>query len=144
MAAPEQSPETPAGALRPPPEPGAIVLVIGGPIARANVPGLCARARALLEGSGAGLIICDVGPLVDADAVTVDALARLALTARRLGRQARVRRASCELRELLALVGLCEVLPVRAGLRLGPRGQAEEREQARGVEERVDPDDPAG
>ena len=48
---------------------------------------------------------------VEPDAVTVDALARLQLAARRLGCQVRLRNASDELRELVAFMGLCDVLP---------------------------------
>ena len=43
---------------------------------------------------------------VDADAVTVDALARLQLAARRHGCQVRLRNASSELLELVAFMGL--------------------------------------
>jgi hypothetical protein len=128
--------------MRPSPDPDAVIMVVGAPLAPADVPGLCARLRVLLEGSRAGVAVCDVGALADPDAVTVDALARLALTARRLGRRVRLCRASCALEELLVLVGLCEVLPPASRSRVEPGGQAEEREQARGVEEGVDPDDP--
>ncbi len=90
----------------------------------------------------ADVIVCDVGALVNPDASTVDALARLALTARRLGCQVWLRNASSELRELLSLVGLGDVVPCYEDLRDGPRGETEDREQPRGVEERVDRDDP--
>lgn len=116
------------------------MLVVGGPIARPDVPGLCRRVRVVLEGTDAGLVVCDVGALADADAVTVEALARMQLTARRLGHSIRLRRASGELQDLLALTGLCDVLPRGAGL--GLERQPEEREQVRGVEEEVEPDDP--
>jgi ABC-type transporter Mla MlaB component len=128
--------------VRPLPEPPSTVLVLGGSITCADVPGLCERLRELLERSGADHIVCDVGALSDSDAATVDALARLQLTAGRLGRHVRLRHASSELQELLAFVGLADVVPSSPGLRLGrPSGQAEEREQGVGVEERVEPDD---
>jgi hypothetical protein len=76
------------------------------------------------------------------DAVTVEALARLQLTARRLGRHVWFSDASPELLELLRLLGLDEVLPC-ADSGVEPRGQPEEREQARGVQEERDPGDPA-
>lgn len=82
-------------------------------------------------------IVFDVGALAP-DAVAVDALARLQLTARRLGLEIRLRHASSELQELLAFVGLRDVLRVEAG------GQAEEREQRVGVEEERELDDPTG
>jgi STAS domain-containing protein len=100
--------------------------------------------RELLEGRDTGLVVCDVSALMDPDAATIDALARLQLTARRLGQQLRLRHASSELKDLLALVGLVEALPLCAELGPGrPFGQTEERKQSRGVEERVEPDDPA-
>lgn len=66
----------------------------------------------------------------------VDALARLQCTARRAGKQVRIRDASPALRGLLDLVGLAGVLSVE------PLGQPECREQAR-VEEVVQPGDEA-
>jgi ABC-type transporter Mla MlaB component len=140
LVAPEESPTALVLALHPS-EPSTIILVIGGLIARADVPGLCDCVRVLLEGSDADLVVCDVGALFHPDLVTVDALARLQLTAQRLGRRVRLHHASCELEELLALVGLRDVVPLWAGLPLEPRGQTEEREQGRGVEEEADPGD---
>jgi ABC-type transporter Mla MlaB component len=90
--------------------PHTIAFTIEGPIARADLPGLCARVCALLEKSGAGVALCDVRG-VDVDAVTVDALARLQLGARQHGCQVRLRNLSDELRELLAFMGLRDVLP---------------------------------
>jgi hypothetical protein len=82
-------------------------------------------------------IVCDVSAFPP-DAAAVDALARLQLIARRLGLELRLRHASGELQELLAFLGLRDVLRVEAG------GQAEEREQRPGVEEERELDDPAG
>jgi ABC-type transporter Mla MlaB component len=90
--------------------PQTIGFAIGGPIARADLSRLCVRVCTLLENSGAGVALCDVRG-VDSDAVTVDALARLQLAARRHGCQVRLRHASNELRELVAFMGLCDVLP---------------------------------
>jgi ABC-type transporter Mla MlaB component len=125
-----------------PPEPGTTFLVLAGPIGRADVPGLCELARVLMEGCDTDLIVCDVGAIADPDAVTVDVLSRLQLTARRLGRRIELRRACDELEELLAVMGLSDVLPCRGGSGLDPRGHAEEREQPLGVEEERDPGDP--
>jgi anti-anti-sigma regulatory factor len=69
------------------------------------------------------------------DIGTVDALARLQLSARRLGRRLRLRDVPLELRELIELAGLSRVLGVE------PVGQAEEREVALDVEKRVQPGD---
>jgi ABC-type transporter Mla MlaB component len=86
-----------------------IVFGIHGPIARADLPGLCDRVCALLRGSGADVVACEVSG-VEPDAVTVDALARLQLAAGRLGCTVRLRHASEALRELVAFMGLDDVL----------------------------------
>jgi len=83
---------------------------ITGPIARADLPGLCERVCALFDRSDVTLALCDVGG-VEPDAVTVDALARLQLAARRHGCLVRLRAASHELRELVGFMGLENVLP---------------------------------
>ena len=88
---------------------GTIAFAIRGPISRADLPGLCDRLCALLSQSRASVAFCDVGG-VGADAVTIDAIARLALAARRNGCQVRLRRASAELRQLLEFMGLENVL----------------------------------
>ncbi|HEY3211380.1 MAG TPA: sulfate transporter [Actinomycetota bacterium] len=140
MSGPEGSSARPAGAPGPPREPSATVLVLSHPIARADIPVLCRRLREVLEDSEADLTVCDARALVDPDAVTVDAVARLQLTARRLGRQVQLRHACDELHELLALMGLRDVLLVCGELLpLEPGGQAEEREKARGAGHGQDP-----
>ncbi len=63
-------------------------------------------------------IVVDVGALA-ADAVTVDILARLQLSARRRGRRVQLSNVPDELQKLLAFVGLAETLG------LEPGGQAE-------------------
>ena len=83
---------------------------IRGPIARADLPGLCDGVCGLLTCSGADVVVCEVRD-VEPDAVTVDALARLQLGARRLGCHVRLRRASEALRELVVFIGLADVLP---------------------------------
>lgn len=87
---------------------------------------------------GDGVLDVDASAL-PADAISVDALARLALYARRAGRDARLCGASADLGALLSFLGLAEAL----GLRLQSQRQAEQREQAIGVEKRVDRDDDA-
>jgi ABC-type transporter Mla MlaB component len=87
-----------------------LAFAIRGPISRADLPGLCDRVCALLEQSRAGVAVCDVGD-VRPDAVTVDALARLQLAARRHGCQVRLRYASAELIDLVMFMGLRDVLP---------------------------------
>ncbi len=82
---------------------------IWGPIARDDLPGLCDRVCLLLTESGGGDVLCNVDG-VCADAVTVDALARLQLAARRHGCRIRLRHASHDLLELVAFMGLRDVL----------------------------------
>jgi ABC-type transporter Mla MlaB component len=86
-----------------------IVFAIDGPIARADLPGLCDRVCELLHRSRPEVALCDVRG-VDVDAVTVDALARLQLAARRHGCTVRLQNASSELLELVAFMGLQNVL----------------------------------
>ena len=76
------------------------------------------------------------------DLALVDALARLQLAARRLGCSVRLRDPCEQLRELLDLVGLADVVRAAAGLPLEARREAEGGEQL-GVEEVVQPGDPA-
>ncbi len=87
-----------------------ISFAVTGPIARDDLAGLCDRICSLLELSGARLVVCDVAS-VRPDAVTVDALARLQLAAQRYGCRVRLRGASAELLELVAFMGLRNVLP---------------------------------
>ena len=89
--------------------PQTVEFAVRGPIAREDLPGLCKRVCALLSESGADVALCDVAA-VEPDAVTIDALARLQLAARRYGCQVRLRRASDELRKLVAFMGLADVL----------------------------------
>jgi ABC-type transporter Mla MlaB component len=86
-----------------------IAFAIEGPIERSDLPGLCDRVCGLLADGRAATALCDVHG-VEPDAVTVDALARLQLAARRHGCRVRLRGASDELRELVAFMGLENVL----------------------------------
>ena len=94
------------------PEQSIGVLVIDGPVAAADVPRLCARLLALLDSTEADVVV-DVRTLA-ANAVTIDVLARLQLTARRLGRRISLCRSSPDLDRLVSFVGLAAVLPGRA------------------------------
>lgn len=84
-------------------------LTIRGPLARGDLPGLFARACTLIEDRRVELLSCEVGGIAP-DAVAVEALARLALAARRHGCEVRLHELSPELRSLVAFVGLAEVL----------------------------------
>ena len=105
-------------------------------VSRADITAACERLRALASGGDLDAITCDASELA-AEVAAVDALARLALLARRLGCPLKVRRASPELRDLVEFCGLSAALGV-----VGRDGrEPEKREQPVDVEERVDPDD---
>lgn len=89
--------------------PTELAFSIRGPIARSDLPGLCDRVCALLARNGPGGVHCDVSG-VEPDAVVVDALARLQLAAARRGCRVRLVNASENLRELVELMGLSEVV----------------------------------
>lgn len=105
----------------PPPAPGmarqdgggrTVTFVVHGPIRPSDIPGLCARARALMAPGDVELVVCDVAGLVRADGVTLDALARLQLAARRRGCRVAIRNASIDLLALLGLAGLSDIVPL--------------------------------
>jgi len=83
---------------------------------------------------GSGPILVHVGAAA-ADVPTIDVLARLQLTALRSGSRLELRAASRELRDLIAFVGLSDVLPVES------EREAEEREDLLRVEEEGELDD---
>jgi len=109
------------------------VLVLAGPVTREEVTGLSDEVRALLGATGAGVVVCDVAGLGPPGLGAVDLLARLQLAARRAGGRIRLRDPDPALQALLDLVGL----------RFETEGQAEQREPALGVEEEVEPGEPA-
>jgi ABC-type transporter Mla MlaB component len=86
-----------------------VAFAVRGPITRSDLHGLCDRVCAVLSESRADVAYCDVAGL-EPDAVTVEALARLQLGARRVGCQVRLHRASEDLR-LVVFMGLRDVLP---------------------------------
>jgi ABC-type transporter Mla MlaB component len=88
----------------------AVTVTVPSPLGRAELPALFSRTCALLAHEpGCELLLCDVDG-VAADVVAVDALARLALAARRHGCEVRLCGASPELLGLVALAGLAGVL----------------------------------
>lgn len=86
-----------------------ISFVVRGPIALPDLPGLCDRLCALIAAGNATSASCDVSGLAP-DAVAVDALARLRLSARRFGCAVRVHGCSEELQDLVQFMGLREAL----------------------------------
>src|SRR5712691_10925167 len=86
-----------------------VSLTIRGPLERDDLAGLFARTCALLRSARPELLCCELEALAP-DAVAVDALARLALAARRGGCSVRLFGAGDELHELIAFMGLDDVL----------------------------------
>ena len=86
-----------------------VKLVVRGPIERADLPGLSERVCAVFARNRGCEVCCDVSE-VRSDAVTVEALARLQLVARRCECRVVLHNASVELRELVVLMGLADVL----------------------------------
>ncbi|CAM5442205.1 Predicted NTP binding protein (contains STAS domain) [Streptomyces griseus] len=98
-----------------------IALTVTGRVSRAVVADLCVELeRALADPGGAApapgaAVDCDVGGVTRPDLTLVEAVARLALVARRSGRTLRLRRVPPELRSLLDLVGLADVVALEEG-----------------------------
>lgn len=111
-------------------------LTLRASVARTDVDVLCRRARDLVRDRAADGLDCDVAAVHRPDLATVDALARVDLTVRRLGSRIRLRGASVDLLELLALCGV----PLESVVE--PELQPEHREESGGVQEERDPGDP--
>jgi hypothetical protein len=67
------------------------------------------------------LVTCDIGAVTAPDLATLDAVARLALAARRVGVRIELRNPCSPLRELLDLAGLSDLVTV-AGVQVRDRG----------------------
>lgn len=99
------------------------VLEIHGPLLREDLPGLYARACAEFGWLRGGVLTVDVTG-VAADAVAVDALARLQLAGRRHGWRIAVQGAEPRLSELIALIGLDGVFLSPAAAEVRTEGTA--------------------
>lgn len=89
-------------------------LVLPSRIEPTDIPGLCTKLRALASTDEPSVVVCDAAALTEPDGVSLDALARLQLTARRLGTRISLTRTPEKLYDLLDLAGLTSVLPSRA------------------------------
>lgn len=98
---------------------------------------LCENVRVLVDSDPGQVVEFDLGALSRADLGTIEVLARLQLTARRVGRRIRVSHPPAGLGDLLALLGLDSC----AAIRVEVVGQTEEREEPGGVQEEGDPAD---
>lgn len=93
--------------LPPPPDNCTYVLPLV-PLQREEVPALVERLRRGLVGGGIANVLCDVHGLLP-DLITIEALVRVRLTARRLGAGVRLRGASPRLIHALQVCGLGEL-----------------------------------
>lgn len=135
-----QNSRDPLEGTRPDPEREVFVLFLGTSIGPEDVGGLWRRVEELAPPADSLLIVCDVGALEDPDVAALEALARLQLRARRCGNEVRLRSATPQLRDLLGFTGFERCLPSyekepgSEALRVELRRQAEEREEALGVQ----------
>jgi hypothetical protein len=117
-------------------------LHVRGRIRPDDVAPLLAEVECALAVAGTGPVTCDVTELLEPDLVAMDALARMLLAARRVGRTLALAGPRRELAELLVICGLWDVFPRADGSGFEALGKPEQREVGLGVEERVDPGDP--
>jgi anti-anti-sigma regulatory factor len=88
---------------------------IDGMLAAQAVPRLCEQLVILVDCAGVGRLTVDLGQLDDPDLATIDALARLALAARRHSAAVTVRTTNGALERLLDLAGLAGLLAPGTG-----------------------------
>lgn len=99
---------------------------IGAPRETAEIRGLTGRLRVLLLEDETGPLVCDLSLLSEPDCGTVDALARLQLSAGRLGHRISLQGVTPRLHELFVMAGLCDA--VGCGVdHSGASGQREDR-----------------
>lgn len=108
-------PPAPVDGAGPGPGPRTLRVALSGAIGPADVAALRDAVAGLLAGSRARLVLCDVSGLTEPGLATVDALARIQLTAARLGRRIRFCAVPRELLELMVLAGLEDVLQPAPG-----------------------------
>lgn len=119
-------------------------MVLAGPIRPGDAPRLCERVRTALVRDGTGTVVCDVSAVTSTDLVTLDALARMQLAARRAGGRIRLRDPSPALAMLLGLTGLDGILTTADTSGVQMLRDPEQREPPLAeVEEAVETGDPA-
>jgi hypothetical protein len=88
-----------------------LVVTFHDPIAPGEIEAICSELHRELDEAPAHLVVCDVAGLEDSDLGTVDAIGRLALTARSDGCRLVLRGTPAHLRALLVFAGLAAALP---------------------------------
>ena len=106
-----------------------------------EIPELCDDAADVLAFTAVQVVRCDVGAISEPDATTLDAVARLALVARRMGARVELFDACPSLVDIVDLAGLADVIEVKARSGVEVGRQPEQGEQGVGVEEEVELDD---
>ncbi|HZG96716.1 MAG TPA: STAS domain-containing protein [Nocardioidaceae bacterium] len=86
------------------------VLILPPFVEPAAITGLCRGLEAILDDPEVTRATVDTGAMAHPDITTVDALARLQLTARRRGRSMHLAHMTPALHDLLALAGLGDTL----------------------------------
>lgn len=102
--------------LWPPAGPRSVVVQVRETTASARAV-LCAQVRRLIVRPDVDVVTCDVTGVAP-NLTAIDALARLQLTARRLGGRIRLRGTTPDIAGLIDLTGVDEVLPT-ASVQLG-------------------------
>jgi ABC-type transporter Mla MlaB component len=87
-----------------------VILVVAAPLHHREVPALCSRTERLLRNGDITLVTCDVAAIDTPDLASLDAVARLALTARRVGATIQFVNACPGLSELIDQAGLTDVV----------------------------------
>ena len=99
----------------------AVEVELETPASAEAIAALCRRVRSALLATDNAVLICDLRLVAEPDATVIDALARIQLTARRLGRSIELRHARPQIRDLVRLAGLAGVLSVSGDLPIDPR-----------------------
>lgn len=124
--------------------PDAVVFAVYPPIGRADLGTECDRLADLLRGGAVRTVVVDLAAFTEPDVVVVELVARLQLTAARLGGRIGLVGVGRRLLQLLTLTGLHTVVAMSSGPQTGTGSpgsgveggrQAEQREQVLGVEE---------
>lgn len=90
--------------------PGVVTLVLRGTPCRSDAAAVCRDLRRALARSQPAVVVCDLRGMATPDLVAVEFLTRLRLVAHRRGVVLHLDHPSEELRQLVALTGLTEIL----------------------------------
>lgn len=121
--------------------PHEITITLRRPLTALEIPDLCDDAAIVLALAPAARLVCDVAAIVSPDRPSLDALARLALVARRVDTEVELVNACPSLVAIVDMAGLADVIRVRpvSGVEVGR--EPEQGEEGVGVEEEVELDD---